>query len=151
MEYLIHGTLTLNFLMELVNFEVKNMIEIGSLDLDTRFEYLIVYKDKRYDTINTWTLGCAFELNYKEMLQSDYVEILGVYQKLTDSQLKNITSNIYKEFEYNCVQKGLTEIFKTQSQATYFFMRKTFEEKKIKFLGIGDDWNGKYEIRFSIH
>lgn len=39
-------------------------MDLGSLDLDTRFEYLIIYKDKRYNTINTWTLGCAFELNY---------------------------------------------------------------------------------------
>ena len=61
-------------------------MKIGSLDLDTRFEYLIIYKDKRYDTINTWTLGCAFKLNYKQMLESDYVEILGVYKKLTDNQ-----------------------------------------------------------------
>ena len=68
-------------------------MNIGSLDLDTRFEYLIIYKDKRNDTINTWTLGCAFKLNYKQMLQSDYVEILGVYKKLTDSQLEDIISN----------------------------------------------------------
>lgn len=65
-------------------------MKIGSLDLDTRFEYLIIYKDKRYDTINTWTLGCAFKLNYQQMLESDYVEILGVYKKLSDSQLQNI-------------------------------------------------------------
>ena len=68
-------------------------MKLGSLDLDTRFEYLIIYKDKRNDTINTWTLGCAFKLNYKQMLQSDYVEILGVYKKLTDSQLEDIISN----------------------------------------------------------
>lgn len=126
-------------------------MKIGSLDLDTKFEYLIVYKDKRDGTINTWTLGIAFKNNYKSMINTDYVEILGVYKKLTDSQLKNVTSNIYEEFEHNCIQKGLTEVFETQSQATYFLMRRTFEEKKIKFLGIGDDWNGKYEIRFSIH
>ena len=68
-------------------------MKLGSLDLDTRFEYLIIYKDKRNDTINTWTLGCAFKLNYKQMLQSDYVEILGVYKKLTDNQLEDIVSN----------------------------------------------------------
>ena len=67
-------------------------MKIGSLDLDTRFEYLIIYKDKRNDTINTWTLGCAFELNYRQMLQSDYVEILGVYKKLTDNQLNEIAN-----------------------------------------------------------
>ncbi len=126
-------------------------MKLGSLDLDTRFEYLIIYKDKRNNTINTWTLGNGFKSNYKSMVETDYVEILGVYKKLTDVQLKNIVSKIYEEFEHNCIQKGLTEVFKTQSQATYFFMRRTFEEKKIKFLGIGDDWNGKYEIRFSIH
>lgn len=37
-------------------------MQIGSLDLDTRFKYLIIYKDKRNDTISTWTLGCTFEL-----------------------------------------------------------------------------------------
>lgn len=68
-------------------------MKLGSLDLDARFEYLIIYKDKRNDTINTWTLGCAFKLNYQQMLQSDYVEILGVYKKLTDIQLEDIVSN----------------------------------------------------------
>lgn len=67
-------------------------MNIGSLDLDTRFEYLIIYKDKRDNTINTWTLGCAFKLNYKQMLEDDNVEILGVYKKLTDSQLENIVA-----------------------------------------------------------
>ena len=60
-------------------------------------------------------------------------------------------TDIYKEFEYKCNQKGLYEVFNTHSQDTYFLMRRLFEEKKIKFLGFGDDWNGKYEIRFSIH
>ena len=68
-------------------------MKIGSLDLDTRFEYLIIYKDKRDDTVNTWTLGVGFKGNYKAMLRTDYVEILGVYQKLTNSQLEDIISN----------------------------------------------------------
>lgn len=67
-------------------------MEIGSLDLDTRFEYLIIYKNKNDNTINTWTLGIAFKSNYKSMLETDYVEILGVYKKLTDSQLEDIIS-----------------------------------------------------------
>ena len=66
---------------------------LGSIDLDTRFEYLIIYKDKRDNTINTWTLGCAFKLNYKQMLESDYVEILGVYKKLSDTELIEIKNN----------------------------------------------------------
>lgn len=66
-------------------------MNLGSLDLDTRFEYLIVYKDKRDNTINTWTLGCAFKLNYKAMMTDNNVEILGVYKKLSNSQLKDIT------------------------------------------------------------
>lgn len=59
--------------------------------------------------------------------------------------------DIYKEFDTKCQQRGLSEVFKTKSQETYFRMRRMFDEKKIKYLGIGDDWNGKYEIRFSIH
>lgn len=68
-------------------------MKIGTLDLDTRFEYLIVYKDKRDDTVNTWTLGIGFKNNYKSMINTDYVEILGVYKKLTDSQLEDIIGN----------------------------------------------------------
>lgn len=67
-------------------------MDLGSLDLDTRFEYLIIYKDKRYNTINTWILGCAFELNYRQMIKDDNVEILGVYKKLTNNQLNKIAT-----------------------------------------------------------
>ena len=67
-------------------------MELGTLDLDTRFEYLIIYRNKNDNTINTWTLGFAFKSNYKSMLETDYVEILGVYKKMSDKQLKDIVS-----------------------------------------------------------
>lgn len=67
-------------------------MNIGSLDLDTRFEYLIIYKNKREDTINTWTLGVSFKNNYESMVKDDNIEILGVYKKLTDVQLEDIIS-----------------------------------------------------------
>ena len=67
-------------------------MKLGTLDLDTRFEYLIIYRDKNDNTVNTWTLGIAFENNYKSMLRTDHIEILGVYKKLTDSQLEDIIS-----------------------------------------------------------
>ena len=63
-------------------------MKLGSLDLDTRFEYLIIYKQN--GVINTWTLGVGFKNNYKAMMNDDSVEILGVYKKLTDSQLEDI-------------------------------------------------------------
>ena len=59
--------------------------------------------------------------------------------------------NVYEEFDYKCRQKGLSEVFKTKSQDTYFLMKRMFDEKKIKYLGIGNDWECEYEIRFSIH
>lgn len=68
-------------------------MNLGCIDLDTNFEYLIVYKHKSDNTINTWTLGSAFKLNYKQMLKDDNVEILGVYKKLTESQLEDIINN----------------------------------------------------------
>lgn len=63
-------------------------MKIGTLDLDTRFEYLIVYKQN--GLINTWTLGIGFKNNYKAMMNDDSVEILGVYKKMNDSQLEDI-------------------------------------------------------------
>jgi len=66
-------------------------MNIGRIDLDPRFEYVIVYKDKRDDTINTRTLGeSALKVNYKQMKESGDVEFLGVYQKLTNKQLLDI-------------------------------------------------------------
>lgn len=65
-------------------------MKLGTLDLDTRFEYLIIYKDKKDNTINTWTLGTAFKINYKSMMKDDSIEILGVYKKLTEEQLNSL-------------------------------------------------------------
>ena len=66
-------------------------MDIGRLDLDPRFEYMVVYKDKRDKTVNTCTLGeGALQVNYKQMKESGNVEFLGIYQKLTDSQLLDI-------------------------------------------------------------
>lgn len=46
-------------------------MDIGRLDLDPRFEYMVVYKDKRDNTVNTWTLGeSALRINYKQMKDS---------------------------------------------------------------------------------
>lgn len=66
-------------------------MNIGSLDLDPRYKYMIVYKDKRNNTINIWTLGeSALQVNYKQMKNSGDVEFLGIYQKLTDNQLLDV-------------------------------------------------------------
>lgn len=52
---------------------------------------MIVYRDKRYDTINTWTLDeRAMVINYKQMKQSGNVEFLGIYQKIDNNQLLDI-------------------------------------------------------------
>lgn len=68
-----------------------DIIKLGRLDLDPRFEYIVVYKDKRDNTVNTWTLDeGALRVNYKQMKESGNVEFLGIYQKLTDSQLLDI-------------------------------------------------------------
>lgn len=63
-------------------------MKLGTLDLDTRFEYLIIYKHKKENTINTWTLGIGFKKNHQSMVKDKDVEILGVYKKLTNEQLE---------------------------------------------------------------
>ena len=73
-----------------LKFKRGDKMKLGTLDLDTKFEFLIVYKDKRDNTINTWTLGAAFKMNYKSMIKDDNIEILGVYKKLNNEQLENI-------------------------------------------------------------
>lgn len=66
-------------------------MEIGTLDLDPRWEYLLVYRDKRDNTVNTWTLGeSAMRTNYRQMKASGDVEFLGIYKKLSDSELLDI-------------------------------------------------------------
>ena len=52
---------------------------------------MVVYKDKRDNTINTWTLGeSALRVNYKQMKESGVVEFLGIYKKLNDSELLDV-------------------------------------------------------------
>lgn len=66
-------------------------MKIGTLDLDPRYEYIIVYRDKRYSTINTWTLNeSALQINYRQMKAGGNVEFLGIYKKLNDSQLLDV-------------------------------------------------------------
>lgn len=66
-------------------------MKIGTLDLDPRYEYIIVYRDKRDSTINTWTLNeLALRINYRQMKASGNVEFLGIYKKLNDSQLLDV-------------------------------------------------------------
>lgn len=66
-------------------------MKLGTIDLDTRFEYMIVYKEKSDGTVNTWTLGeSGFAVNYESMRQRDDAEILGVYRKLNDKQISDI-------------------------------------------------------------
>lgn len=66
-------------------------MKTGRIDLDPKPEYLLSYRDKRNDTINTWTLGeSALKVNYKQMKESGDVEFLGIYKKLTDSDLLDI-------------------------------------------------------------
>ena len=66
-------------------------MKLGRIDLDPRPEYMIVYEDKRNDTINTWTLDeSVLAVNYKRMKQSGNVEFLGIYQKIDNKQLLDI-------------------------------------------------------------
>lgn len=66
-------------------------MKLGTMDLDTRFEYMIVYKEKSDDSVNTWTLGeGGFAVNYELMKQRDDTEILGIYRKLSDKQILDI-------------------------------------------------------------
>ncbi len=66
-------------------------MKIGTLDLDPRYEYIIVYRDKRDSTINTWTLNeSALQINYRQMKAGGNVEFLGIYMKLNDSQLLDV-------------------------------------------------------------
>lgn len=68
---------------------------------------------------------------------------------------KNITPNtynastIYAEFDYRCKQEDLYEVFKTSSLSTYKLMINILTEKNIKNRGFGNDWDGKFEIRFN--
>lgn len=64
-------------------------MKIGHLDLDSRCEYLIVYE--KDGELNTWTLQkSGFKLNFPMMKKDKDTKILGVYKKLSDSELLDI-------------------------------------------------------------
>lgn len=66
-------------------------MKIGTLDLNPNYEYLLVYRDTRDNTVNTWTLNeASLQVNYKQMKASGNVEFLGIYKRLNDSQLLDV-------------------------------------------------------------
>lgn len=66
-------------------------MNIGILDFNPQYEYMVVYKDKGDNTTNTWTLGeSSLQMNYKQMKKDRDVEIIGIYQRLSDRQLLDI-------------------------------------------------------------
>ena len=72
-------------------------MELGTIDLDTRFEYMIIYKKKNEGTINTWTLGpVAFKRNYLSMKNDSNIEILGVYKDIFSNQWIDIINELSK-------------------------------------------------------
>lgn len=62
----------------------------GTVDCQP-LDFLIMYKRKDEDTINTWTVGGgALQVNYKQMNQDENVEIVGVYKKLNVNELLEV-------------------------------------------------------------
>ena len=67
-------------------------MKIGRLDLDPRFEYLLVYE--RNGEVNTWTLGkSGLRINYPKMKKDKSVKFLAIYKKLSDSELLDIMTD----------------------------------------------------------
>ena len=66
---------------------------LGTVDLDPRFNYIIVYKHKDENTLNTWSLpkGSA-ELNLKLMMDNQNLEVVGVYKKLSNEETVDLLS-----------------------------------------------------------
>lgn len=62
----------------------------GTVDCQP-LDFLIMYKRKDEDTINTWTIGLgALQVNYKQMKQDKNVEIVGVYKKLNVDEILDV-------------------------------------------------------------
>lgn len=57
-------------------------------------------------------------------------------------------SSCYKEFDENCRQLGLPEVYKTKSKSQYERFLKMLQEKGILCRGYMNDYNCIFEIRF---
>lgn len=67
------------------------MMKLKHIDLDPRYEYMMVYRDIRDDTISTRTLDeGATVVNYKQMKNSGNVEFFGIYRKLKDEEIMDM-------------------------------------------------------------
>lgn len=65
-------------------------MKLGRVDL-APLEYLLVYKRKDEDTINTWTLGeSALKVNFAQMKKDSNVELIGIYKKLSADDILEI-------------------------------------------------------------
>ena len=66
-------------------------MKIGNIDYDERCKYIIIYKDKRYNTFNTWTLQeSGLRVNYEQMCNDKDIEILGVYKKMQSDDIPTL-------------------------------------------------------------
>ena len=66
-------------------------MKIGNIDYDERCEYIVIYKDKRDNTFNTWTLQeSGLRVNYEQMHNNKDIEILGVYKKMQSDDISRL-------------------------------------------------------------
>ncbi len=77
----------------------------------------------------------------------------GNFVRLDDEEI-NECSNVkfnneyYKEFDYNCRQLDLIEVYKPTSKSQYERFLQLLQEKNIICKGYMDDYNCVFEIRF---
>lgn len=65
-----------------------NSLSLGVIDIDPRFDYLVVYINKKSKTVNTWALpGSSLKSNVQSMMKNEEVEIVGIYKQLTDTEI----------------------------------------------------------------
>lgn len=71
-----------------------NSLSLGVIDIDPRFDYLVVYVNKKSQTVNTWALpGSSLKSNVQSMMKNEEMEIVGIYKHLTNVE-------IMKEIEF---------------------------------------------------
>lgn len=65
-------------------------MKLGTIDLSP-YEYLLVYKRKDNETINTLTLGeSALRVNYPKMKRDKNVEFIGIYKNMSTEDLLDV-------------------------------------------------------------
>lgn len=132
----------------IIKFEKGDKIAFGDLaDKECFFSDGLLYIKIFSQDLKAFDIDCVNALSIENAGLTKFADDETVI-KAKKSLEADPDSKYYKDYDRNCRQLGLSEVYKTTSKTQYEWFLRTMQEKNIICRGYIDDWNCKFEIRF---